>query len=98
MGILGLIVQLLTAVFAFYLGLTFQLNPVFLLVCPLGFIVGHLMRRSTGASSKNREHGIGALISSYLVGLVLVAIFFGIGYGVMHILDLRPAEGVGRYQ
>jgi hypothetical protein len=99
MGILGFFIQLGTAGFAVYLGYTFQLNYIYLLLCPFGFIFGQLMRHSTGRS-KRREKGLSAIsafISGYFVGLVAVAIFFGIGFGLMHILDMRPEEGVGRY-
>ena len=100
MGFLALVVQAMTAIFAAYLGFTSQFNIVFLLVCPMGFVFGHLMKRSTGASVQHHEHGLGAiraLVSSYLIGLLLVAIFFGVGYGIMHVLQFKPAEGVGRY-
>ena len=101
MGILGLIIQLGTAIFVCYLGYTVELNYIALLVSPLGFIFGQLMRSRSQSSSRRREKGFNAIkafISAYLTGLLAVAIFFGIGYGIMHILELRPAEGVGRYQ
>lgn len=99
MKLLGFFIQLGTAGLAAYMGYIFQLNFIYLLLCPFGFIFGQLMRHSSGRS-KRREKGLSAIsafISGYLVGLVAVAIFFGIGFGVMHILELRPAEGVGRY-
>jgi hypothetical protein len=100
MGFVGLLLQLSIAGLVGYMGYTFQLNFAVLLICPLGLIIGQLMR-TRSRSSGRRERGmnaISAFIAGYLTGLVAVAIFFGVGYGLMHILDLRPAEGVGRYQ
>ncbi|MEX0329819.1 MAG: hypothetical protein AB3N64_00215 [Puniceicoccaceae bacterium] len=100
MGILGFLVQVGTACWVVYLGYVFDLNFIILLLAPLGFIFGHVIKTNARSSSKKNERGFNAIsgfFSGYFVGLVAVAIFFGIGYGLFHILEMRPAEGVGRY-
>ena len=100
MGLLGFLLQLGTALYVMYLGYNFEINYVYLLVAPLGFLFGHMVRKSNHSLSYWAGKGGGVLsgiIKSYLTGLVLTAIFFGLGYGIMHVMMFEPAEGVGRY-
>lgn len=90
MKTLGFLIQLATAGFMGYLGYIFHLNYAVFPIAAFGFLFGHMMRRHT-------RFGFTDFISGYLVALILCVVFFGVGYGLMHILDLRPAEGVGRY-
>ncbi|MGC9451330.1 MAG: hypothetical protein ACP5I4_07780 [Oceanipulchritudo sp.] len=100
MPLLGLLVQLGTIGFLVYLGYTVQLNYILILISPLGLIIGHLMRKTKDRSSK-RGGGflnfVTDLVSAYIVGLVIAVVCFGVGYALLHILDLRPEEGIGRY-
>jgi hypothetical protein len=91
MKTLGLLIQLATAGAMGYFGFIFHLNYAIFPIAAFGILFGHMMRRNARMSFTD-------FLSGYLVGLILCVIFFGVGYGLMHILDLRPAEGVGRYQ
>ena len=100
MGFFGFLLQLLTAIWVVYLGFVFDLNYIILALAPFGFIFGHLIKTNARSSSKRRERGFNAItsfFSGYLVGLIAVAILFGVGYGLFHILEMRPPEGTGRY-
>lgn len=90
MKTLGFLVQLATAGLMGYFGYIFFLNYAIFPIAAFGILFGHIMRR-------NAKLGFTDFISGYLVALLLCVVFFGIGFGLMHILDLRPAEGVGRY-
>lgn len=90
MKTLGFFVQLATAGLMGYLGFIVYLNFVIFPIAAFGFLFGHIMRR-------NARLTFADFISGYLVALLLCAVFFGVGYGLMHILNLRPAEGIGRY-
>ncbi|NDV61618.1 hypothetical protein G0Q06_04065 [Puniceicoccales bacterium CK1056] len=90
MKTLGFLIQLATAGLMGYLGYIFFLNLAIFPVAAFGILFGHIMRR-------NAKLGISDFFSGYFVALLLCVVFFGVGYGMMHILDLRPAEGVGRY-
>ena len=77
------------------------MNYYILLISPLGFIIGGMMRKSSGSSS-NAKGGfferISGFFTSYIIYLVIAALCFGAGYAIMHVLDKRPPEGIGRYQ
>jgi hypothetical protein len=90
MKTLGLLLQIATAGLMIYFGLTFFLNYAIFPIAAFGILFGHMMRR-------NARMGLTDFASAYLVAVILCVIFFGVGFGLMHILDLRPAEGVGRY-
>lgn len=102
MSFLGFLVQLATALYLVYSGYGYQgssmeLNGAIVLVCPLLFMFGSAVRHN--AKSSGRAGFIGAIkmiVSGYILGLVLSAVFFGLGMGLMHILELSPEEGSGR--
>ena len=99
MGILGFLIQLATAAYLGYLGYTVQLNYILILISPLGFIIGSVMRKSANRSSKSGGGFftfLTDLLSGYVVGLVIAAACWGAGYGLMHVLGMRPPPGTGR--
>ena len=101
MTLLGFILQLGTAAYMVYLGYTFQYENYYIfLAAPLVFMLGQWMRRLSSRSNTRRQRRsffqvISDLISGYIVGLVAVAVLFGIGYATMHVLDKRPPPGTG---
>ncbi len=100
MGFLGFLLQLAIAGYVAYMGYNFEVHYLFLALAPLGFMIGHMVRKT---NSKQRFWGgngsnvLGGIFKSYLVGAVLTVIFFGLGYGIFHILELRPPPEIGRY-
>ena len=103
MSFLGFIVQSMIALFLVYKGYYYEqssmeMTGALILACPILFMIGSAIRHN--AKSKNRLGFFGAIklvIVSYGTGLVLSAIFFGIGIGLQHLLELRPPPGTGRY-
>lgn len=98
MGFLGTLLYLATAGWMIYFGYTINLNYGMLLVAPLGFVFGFIIRRSSKSSQVfggNNSNVFVAVIKSYLTGLVLVAIFFGIGYGLNFLMGYKPPPGAG---
>lgn len=100
MGIIGFLVQVITAGFVGYLGYTHQIQYEVLAACPLGFMFGAFLSRSGRSSGGAPQHGffamIGNLITSYIIFAVATAICFGAGWVGVNALDLRPPEGAGR--
>jgi len=100
MTLLGYLLQLGIAGFLVYLGNTEQLNYIYLLVAPVGFMIGRWMTKLSSRSTKPHRsffQFIGDLISAYVIGLVATALLFGLGFALLHILNLRPPPGIGRY-
>jgi hypothetical protein len=100
MGLLGFLLQLAIALYVGVMGFNFEVHYLFLALAPLGLMVGHMIRKT---NSKQRFWGGGGtdvitgIFKSYLIGALLTAIFFGVGYGIYHILELRPEDEIGRY-
>lgn len=102
MPFLGFLVQLATALYLIYLGHGYQnasmeFNGAVVLLSPLLFMFGSAVRHN--AKTSGRAGFIGAIkmiVSGYILGLVLSAVFFGLGMGLMHILELSPEAGSGR--
>ena len=104
MKFLGFVLQSIIAVFLIYRGCfhqewTHELNLALILGAPIMLMFGTAIKQNERSSNLPRGFFamIKYLIVSYIVGVILAVIFFGIGIGLYHILDLRPAEGVGRY-
>lgn len=98
MGFLGTLFYIATAGWMVYFGYTLNFNIGILLVSPLGFMFGHIIRKSASSSRIFGHHNSNVLIGLikvYLTGLVLVAVFYGVGYGINFLLDYRPPEGAG---
>ena len=104
MGFLGILVQAVTALLLIYRGYFYQdvtsdLNIALILAAPVLFMIGAAVRHNAKSSRSPRGFFkmIKFIIVSYITGLVVSAIFFGIGVGLYYILVLRPAEGTGRF-
>jgi hypothetical protein len=106
MALVGFLLQMATVALMGYLGYTFQLEElgemhyIIFAASPLGFIIGHLMRKSSRRSTPTPGgfmEKVSAFVSSYLVCLILSALCFGAGFALMHILEQRPPPGIGRY-
>ena len=101
MAIVGFLLQLATVVLMGYLGYTFQMGtleemqPLLIIyaVSPLGFIIGHLMRKSARQSTPRPGSfftKINDFVSAYLVCLVISAVCFGIGFAIFHLSAKLP--------
>lgn len=93
MGFLGYLIYLGALFVAVYLGYLGDFNVAVLLLVPLGLLVGQLMQRGARSAALFDRRGAGVLvelISRYVMGLILAAIFFGIGIGIFEILKHRP--------
>ena len=106
MAFVGFLLQLATVILMGYLGYTFQLEDlsemhyIIFAISPLGFIIGHLMRKSAKRSSPMPGgffEKLSAFVSAYFVCLIISALCFGAGFAIMHILEKRPPPGTGRY-
>jgi hypothetical protein len=98
MGFLGTLLYIATAGWMIYFGYTVNLNYGILLAAPLGFVFGHVIRKSQSSSrvfGREDSNVLVSVIKSYLTGLVLVAIFFAIGYGILFIMGYQPPPGAG---
>ena len=104
MGFLGLVVQTMTAVWLVYCGYFFQdntseFNLAIVLAAPILFMIGAAIKHNAKAAHSPR--GFFAMIKffivSYVTGIILSAIFFGLGMGLFYTGLLRPEEGIGRY-
>jgi len=104
MGFLGLVLQSLIALFLIYQGYvyhenTYELNLAIILGAPIMFMFGSAIRHN--AKSARAPRGFFALIKhlivSYITGVIISALFFGLGFCLYYILVLRPAEGTGRF-
>ena len=82
--------QMATASVMGYLGYIVYFNIAVFPVAAFGILFGHIMRR-------NARMRFTDFLSGYIVALLLCAVFFGVGFGLLHILGLRPEEGIGRY-
>ena len=101
MTMMGFLLQIATAGALGYIGYYqyWEFYPYFFLA-PLALMLGQWMRRHSSRSSKKKRgffQSIGDLFSGYFFGLVATAIFLGIGFGLLHILEMRPPEGAGRF-
>lgn len=93
MGFLGLLVYLVCIGASLFLGYEADFQIIFLLLLPIGFMVGRVIIQGSKSSTIFRSTGFGILLEIlgfYLVGLILTVVFFGIGYGIMEILKLSP--------
>ena len=99
MGFIGLLLQIATAGIVIYMGYEFRLDYILLLLSPLGFMLGAWMRRLSKSGSQRRgfTQFISDVFSGYIVSLVIVAVLFGAGFALFHVLEQRPAEGTGRW-
>lgn len=103
MAFLGLLVQLITVLFLMFSGFYHQdasreMNTAIILAAPILFMFGAAIKHNEKSSRSPRGFFamIKLIIVSYIVGVILAAIFFGVGIGLHYILILRPAEGAGR--
>lgn len=100
MGLLGLFLQLAILLYITLMGYNFELHWLFLGLAPLGLMVGQMIRKT---NSKQRFWGgngggvLAGIFKTYCIAALITAIFFGLGYGIYHILELRPEEDIGRY-
>jgi hypothetical protein len=102
MSFLGFLVQFATALYLIYSGYGYQhasmeLNGAIVLLCPLLFMFGSAVRHN--AKTSGRAGFLGAIkmiLTGYIMGLILSAVFFGLGMGLMHVLELSPEPGSGR--
>jgi hypothetical protein len=102
MSFLGLLVQIITVIFLMYSGYFYQdttreLNIALILAAPILFMFGAAIKHNAKTSRSPRGFFamIKMIIVSYIVGVILAAIFFSAGIGLYYILVLRPAEGAG---
>ncbi len=94
--------QFATALYLIYSGYGYQhasmeLNGAIVLLCPLLFMFGSAVRHN--AKTSGRAGFLGAIkmiLTGYIMGLILSAVFFGLGMGLMHVLELSPEPGSGR--
>lgn len=94
MTLLGTLINLIVIGFTFSLGYTGDERYFLLLFTPIVFMLGHGTRQSAKSAHFFGGTGFGlikAMISTYLMGLILSAICYGLGYGVMEILKFRPS-------
>lgn len=100
MGFLGILLQLAIGLYVILMGYNFEVHWLFLVLAPLGIMVGHMVQKT---NSKQRFWGgngsgvLGGIFKSYMVAALITAICFGLGYGIYHILELRPPDEIGRY-
>ena len=100
MATLGTLLNITIAIYVGYFGYSGVLNPAYLLLCAIGFMVGHVLRKTHKKSSiwdTRHRNILVALIYNFLFSALLVAIFYGIGFGIQFLLEFRPEEGIGRY-
>ena len=93
MEFLGVLIYLACMGASLYLGYEADFQIIFLLLLPIGFMIGRVILQGSRSATIFRSTGFGIvleIIGFYLVGLVLTAVFFGIGYGIMEILKLSP--------
>jgi hypothetical protein len=102
MSFLGLLVQIITVIFLMYSGYFYQdttreLNIALILAAPILFMFGAAIKHNAKTSRSPRGFFamIKMIIVSYIVGVILAAIFFSAGIGLYYIIVLRPAEGAG---
>lgn len=104
MGFLGIMLQAVTSLCLIYCGYLYQdftreTILALILGAPLLLMIGAAVRHNAKSSRSPRGFFgmIKLIIGAYITGVVVSAIFFGIGVGLYYILVLRPAEGTGRY-
>ncbi len=103
MKFLGFVVHLIIALMLVYKGYYYQetsieMNGALILAAPILFMIASAIRHNSKSKSKLGFLGsIKLVISSYGTGLVISAIYFGVGMGLQHLLELRPPPGTGRY-
>ena len=93
MGFLGVLVYIAAMAFALIMGYEANFQIIFLLLLPIGFMIGRIVIKGSNSSTIFQSQGFGIvmeIVGFYLVGLILTAVFFGIGYGVMQVLKLSP--------
>ena len=98
MGFLGTILNIAIAIYVVYFGYVGDFNIPYLLIAAVGFMVGHVLRKTNKSTSiwETRHTNIFmALIYNFLFSLLLVAIFFALGWGIQLMLEFRPEEGSG---
>ena len=99
MGFLGTLLNIIIAVWIMYFGFNGEFVLLYLSLAPIGFMLGHILRKRSKTSSIWRtEHRniFVALVTQYIIGVILVAVFYGIGVGMEILYELRLPEGSGR--